>query len=83
MKSLHHQGSIEATNELYSLACGPDVRVIQYSGCIVNGVRFHTMDRDDRRTTQNSEVVVPREHDNEVIDFFGRLCSVLKIKYLN
>ncbi|RVW49583.1 hypothetical protein CK203_076745 [Vitis vinifera] len=52
MKALRVKQSPEATDELYSLACGPDNRVHTYMGCIVNGVRFHTKDRDDRRITQ-------------------------------
>ena len=38
MKILHHQGSLEATNELYSLASGPDHRVSLYHSCVVNGI---------------------------------------------
>ncbi|KAL9451247.1 hypothetical protein AB3S75_012909 [Citrus x aurantiifolia] len=44
MISLRHERSIAATNELYALACGPDLRVRSYSGCGVNGVRYHTFD---------------------------------------
>ena len=41
MKSLRHDGSPEATNDLYALACGSDNRVESYPGCIVNGVRYN------------------------------------------
>ena len=42
MKVLHVTQSLEATNELYSIACGPDNQVHTYTGCIVNGGCFHT-----------------------------------------
>ncbi|KAA0067295.1 Transposon, En/Spm-like protein [Cucumis melo var. makuwa] len=47
------------SDDLYALACGPNDCARSYSGCIANGVRFHTKDRDSRRTTQNSGVMVP------------------------
>ena len=37
----------KVSKELYSLACGPDARIHTYTGFIVNGVCFHTKDRDD------------------------------------
>ena len=41
--------------DLFSLAMGLATDVRSYSGCIVNGVRFHTVERDSRRTTQKVE----------------------------
>ncbi|KAA0068183.1 uncharacterized protein E6C27_scaffold238G001570 [Cucumis melo var. makuwa] len=46
------------SDDLYALACGPNDFARSYSGCITNGVRFHTKDRDSRRTSQNSGVVL-------------------------
>ena len=37
MKVLRVKQSLEATDELYSLACGPKNQVHTYTGCIVNG----------------------------------------------
>ncbi|RVW66346.1 hypothetical protein CK203_065230 [Vitis vinifera] len=82
MKALRVKQSPEATDELYSLACGPDNRVHTYMGCIVNGVRFHTKDRDDRRITQNSGICVSGEHDGEEIDFYGVLSNVVVLNYV-
>ncbi|KAK9193548.1 hypothetical protein WN944_004245 [Citrus x changshan-huyou] len=65
MISLRHERSVAATNELYALACGPDLRVRSYSSCGVNGVQYHTFNRDNRLTTQNNGIVVVREHDNK------------------
>ncbi|XP_028116992.1 uncharacterized protein LOC114314735 [Camellia sinensis] len=38
----------ETTEELWSLANGPNLLVKEYSGCIINGVRFHTKELDNR-----------------------------------
>ncbi|KAK2659537.1 hypothetical protein Ddye_006070 [Dipteronia dyeriana] len=82
MISLHHKGSIEATDELYSLSCGPDLRVNSYTSCIVNGVCFHSKARDERRTTQNSGVAVPGEHDDNAIDFYGFVTAILQLNFI-
>ena len=82
MISLRHERSVAATNELYALACGPDLRVRSYSGCGVNGVRYHTFGRDNRLTTQNNGIVVVGEHDNKEIEFYGVLVDVLELQYL-
>ena len=81
MKQLRHDGSNEATDQLYALALGPDFRARSYSACIVNGVRFHTRDRDSRRKSQNSGVVVEGEHDDKLINFYGVLKEVLVLDY--
>jgi hypothetical protein len=47
----------EVDDDLFSLACGPDFRLRKYSSCIVNGVRFNTVYRDENRRTQNSGVM--------------------------
>lgn len=80
---MQNQESSEASIEIVSLSNIPDLRVNIYSGCIVNGVRFFTKERDDRRTTQNSGVVVPGVHDDEEIDFYGRLCNVVELTFLH
>lgn len=81
MKMLHSQNSPEATNQLYSLACGPDSRVRRYSACIVNGFRFHTEARETHRGTQNSGLVVKGEHQSEEVDFYGVLIDIIALSY--
>ncbi|KAL3646934.1 hypothetical protein CASFOL_009478 [Castilleja foliolosa] len=44
----------------------------KFSGCIVNGVRFLTEDRDSRRKTQNSGVVVDANHGDNMIAFYEK-----------
>ena len=82
MKLLCVKQSLEATDELYSLACGPDNQVHTYIRCIVNGVRFHTKDSDDRCITQNSGICVSGEHDGEEVDFYGVLSNVVVLNYI-
>ncbi|KAG6470107.1 hypothetical protein ZIOFF_071161 [Zingiber officinale] len=60
---------------------GPDVEVQLYDACIVNGIRYHTISRDARRTTQNSGVSVPSSDDGENLDFFGVLKDVVQLFY--
>ena len=55
MYSLHERG--EASDDLYSIALGPSSQVRTYSGCFINGVRFHCIECDNRRTTQNSGIM--------------------------
>jgi hypothetical protein len=43
---LRNTNEEEVDDDLFSLACGPDLRVGKYSSCIVNGVKFNTIDRD-------------------------------------
>ncbi|KAB1207394.1 hypothetical protein CJ030_MR7G017423 [Morella rubra] len=51
------RGQICSSDQIYSLACGPDQRVQSYAGCVLNGSRFHTKKCDAARRTRNSGVV--------------------------
>lgn len=53
-----------------------------YSGCICNGIRFHTKYRDGHRKSQNSGVLAEGDHNEKMIDFYGYLCGVLELNYL-
>ncbi|TYK06669.1 gag/pol protein [Cucumis melo var. makuwa] len=60
------------------------LRDMNISGCIVDGVRFHMIDRDFRRTTQNNGVMVVGESSASESDnnnFYGVLDQVLSIQY--
>ncbi|XP_060672748.1 uncharacterized protein LOC125422037 [Ziziphus jujuba] len=65
------------TDELYSLACGPDYGIRSYSECVVNGVRYRTKVHDDRRVTQNCGIWVVSDHDGESCDFYGVIEDIL------
>ncbi|XP_028119696.1 uncharacterized protein LOC114317185 [Camellia sinensis] len=82
INQLRNQGSLEATDELWSLANGPSAIVNTYSGCISNGVRFHTIDRDNRRKTQNNGLVVEGKHKGHSMRFYGYLRKVWDMTYL-
>ncbi|KAL0333147.1 UNVERIFIED_CONTAM: hypothetical protein Scaly_2216200 [Sesamum calycinum] len=71
-----------ANDELISLANGPDTRVKHYTGCNVNGFRFHTKDRENNKKTQNSGVVVEGEHNKKIIDFYGVVKDIIEVDYL-
>ncbi|GJU08980.1 retrotransposon protein, putative, ty3-gypsy subclass [Tanacetum coccineum] len=58
--------SVSATNELFTLACGPTPTLISVNSCVVNGVRFVVHSRDERRTTQNSGICSPGGKDREM-----------------
>ena len=82
MLNKHFAGASEATDELYSLAIGPDSRVCSYTGCVVNGVKFVTVNRDVSHKTQNSGVCVPSTHLGEEINFYGILLEVLEFYFV-
>ena len=72
----------EVDDDLFALACGPDFRVKKYSSCVVNGVRFNTIDHDKNKKTQNSGVMAQGAHNGQPIDFFGTLKEIIQIEYL-
>ena len=71
------------SQDLFSLAMGPSLNVHSYSGCIIGGVRFHSLERDFRRTTQNSGVTVIGEGSGGSANnsFYGVLDEVLHVQY--
>ncbi|KAH7845855.1 hypothetical protein Vadar_006705 [Vaccinium darrowii] len=81
MNDLRTQGSEEATEELWSLANGPGSIIDLYSGCISNGVRFHTRDRENRRMCQNSGIVMEGEYRKKNFNFYGYLSEIWELRY--
>ncbi|TYK26074.1 uncharacterized protein E5676_scaffold1185G00310 [Cucumis melo var. makuwa] len=72
------------SDDFFSLAMGPSSDVRCYNGCIVGGVRFHTIKLDSRRTTQNSGIMVIGESDASGTsdnNFYGVLDEVLHVQY--
>lgn len=70
------------SDALYALACGPNISARGYSGCIANGVRFHSKDRDSHRITQNSGVMVSGDDESGQINFYGELHEIIKLQYI-
>ena len=81
MSHLNINGSVGSQDQLYALGLGPDIRVAKYSGIIVNGIRFHTIERDKYRRTQNSGIVVKGEHNSKEFDFYGVLVDIIELEY--
>ncbi|XP_050222335.2 uncharacterized protein LOC126672428 [Mercurialis annua] len=80
---LRATGLVAATDHIYALGLGPDIRIAMYSGIIVNGVRFHTVERDNFRQTQNNGVSVTGEHKSKEIEFCGVLTDIINLQYVN
>jgi hypothetical protein len=76
---LHEEKKVSA--DLFALACQPDRRVRVYSGCIVDSVRYHTVEREKFRNTQNSGVTSEGDHENQIISFYGQLKSIIRLQY--
>ncbi|XP_073123839.1 uncharacterized protein [Henckelia pumila] len=72
-------GSYEVTDELYALANRSNFSVYSYSGAIINGVKFLVEQRDVRRTTQNSGILVPGVGGQ---NFYGVLQEVIELSNL-
>ena len=71
-------------DDFFSLAKRPSFDVRCYNGCIVGGLRFHTVELDSRHTTQNSGVMVIGESDTSGSgnnNFYNVLDEVLHIQY--
>ncbi|XP_071931860.1 uncharacterized protein [Coffea arabica] len=84
INQLHIDKSLDVSEELWALANGPiPFMTKHYSGCIVNEVRFHTRDRDDCRTTQNSGLVVEGDHKGKHIDFYGFVKAVVELTFFH
>ena len=73
--------SEEVDDDLFALACGPDLRVRSYSTCVVNGVRYCTIERDKNKKTQNSGVACAGTYRSEIIDFYGTLKEIIELQY--
>ncbi|XP_028094543.1 uncharacterized protein LOC114294618 [Camellia sinensis] len=79
---LREEKSPEATNVSWSLANGPNLLVKEYSGCIINGIRFCTREVDNRRKSQNSGVLTEGDHEGMTHEFYGHLCNVWELEYM-
>ncbi|KAM6580121.1 hypothetical protein CsatA_003895 [Cannabis sativa] len=75
---LHKLGTLENGEELLALACGSDHLVTYYEGVLVNGVRYMVVERDKKRTTQNSGVSVA---GTEGFNYYGTLEDVMMFTF--
>jgi hypothetical protein len=70
-------------DDLLALACGPDLRVRVYGACVVNGVRYSTVEREKNRRSQNSGLSCKGTHNNKDIDFYGTIKEIIQLQYNN
>ncbi|XP_042973009.1 uncharacterized protein LOC122304812 [Carya illinoinensis] len=70
------------TGDLYALACGPERWVASYTACVINGKRFHMKQRELRRRTQNSGVVVTGDENTNNVDFYGVINEIIELHYM-
>ncbi|GJV19009.1 RNA-directed DNA polymerase, eukaryota, partial [Tanacetum coccineum] len=71
---------VSESSKLFALAYGPSQTPISVNSCVVNGVRFLVHSRDERRTTQNSDICSPGP-DREM--YYGQLEQILEFLYLS
>ena len=88
---MHHEGRI--SEHLLALSRGPNTCVTCFKGYIINGFRFHSKDRDNKRKTQNSGVVVVAKTSSFAsardmnpitgdVPYYGVLTEVVELHYL-
>ncbi|KAM0063905.1 hypothetical protein Hdeb2414_s0003g00096391 [Helianthus debilis subsp. tardiflorus] len=78
--SMKTQNSPEFHPELYALSICTKMTAYTYTACIVNGVRFKTLERDAKCATQNSGVEVVGENG---VKFYGQLEEIIELHYTN
>ena len=88
---MEEQG-VEVTEDIKWLGRGALRSVRRYSGYLVKGYRFHTLEREETLKTQNSGLVVTVEGANYassrdrrpvdgVINFYGKLNDIIELNY--
>uniref|UniRef100_A0A803NDN4 DUF4216 domain-containing protein n=1 Tax=Chenopodium quinoa TaxID=63459 RepID=A0A803NDN4_CHEQI len=66
--------------KIYNLVCSPSRVVRRYAGYVVNGFRFHTIDRCENRKTHNCGVMV-RGDDYSDKEYYGVLKDIFEMSY--
>ncbi|KAF7821161.1 uncharacterized protein G2W53_026616 [Senna tora] len=72
----------KATDELISLAVGPDKVAKLYPMIMVNGFRFHTRARALGKKTQNSGVLVKGDDLDTAKEYYGVLDHIYELSYM-
>lgn len=82
------------SDEVRALASAPDKWARRYTGYIINGFRFHTKEREERRKTQNSGVSLIANTQSYAssrdkcpvtgeVTFYGVLRDIIEVRYSN
>ena len=79
---------VNCNEETIAIARGPNEYVKRYNAFMINGVKFHTKDREKRVRTQNSGVVVEVQEKNFTMDgietarnYYGVIKDIYKLDY--
>ncbi|XP_042964595.1 uncharacterized protein LOC122298807 [Carya illinoinensis] len=78
----HMTNPLDVNADLYALACRPERWVASYAACIIHGKRFHTKNREFRRRTQNSGVLVIGDESTNNVDFYGVINDIVELHYM-
>ncbi|VVA40648.1 PREDICTED: transposon CACTA, partial [Prunus dulcis] len=71
---LYNDGKV--SKQMLSLARGPERRVTYYPGYYISGFRFHTLQRDENKKTQNSGIMVKGENQVDDVPWYGTLVDI-------
>ena len=75
------EGGEDFDEDLIALSCGPHSNIKTYSMCVVNLVRFVTIDREKGKKTQNNRVSTGGDHDKVDTQFYGVLKEIKELTY--
>lgn len=78
---LRYEKPGDISDDLYALACGPDLRVRLFSACTVNGIRYNTVDKEKYWKTQNSGIMTMGTHNGKSTEFYGSLKEIIELQY--
>ena len=75
--------SLRVIEHIQWLAQGPNNVVRRFNGYIIGGVRFHTKERESKRKTQNSGVIVTSKTSDfeDNIIYYGVTKEMIELNY--
>ena len=89
---MHATGGVQLSHQIKTLTLGPQNMATKFTGYIINGVRYHTRDREKKRTTQNSGVMLRATTESYAsardqhpisgeVTFYGVLTNIIELCY--
>ncbi|CAN6687318.1 unnamed protein product [Malus baccata var. baccata] len=79
IKQLYYDNKVD--KKMLLLALGPERRVKYYPGYYMSGFRFHTLQCDENKKTQNCGVMVKGENQIDSVSWYGVLKDVVELRY--
>ena len=68
---------------MLSLAQGPAKQAVYYQSYNIHGFRFHTLQHDEMKVTQNSGVMVKGENQIDSVPWYGTIREIVELWYTN